>query len=62
MVFEGFTPFCPVKAILQTFKRHKPDMKTPFSDGEKSTDSFNLAQKTAIKTTNHPHKNQQLFL
>lgn len=59
MVFEGFSLFCPVKAILQTLQRHKPDLKAPFSDGEKSTESFNLAQKTALKTTNQAHKNQK---
>ncbi|MGL6178867.1 MAG: hypothetical protein ACRC13_06570 [Tannerellaceae bacterium] len=58
MDFEGFAPFCPIKAILQTLKRHKSGSKTPFSDGEKSTYSFNLAQKTALKTTNQPRKNQ----
>ncbi|MGL4493332.1 MAG: hypothetical protein ACRCT5_10845 [Tannerellaceae bacterium] len=58
MVFEGFAPFCPVNAILQALKHHKSGSKTPFSEGEKSTDSFNLAQKTALKTTNQPSKIQ----
>ncbi|MGL4228852.1 MAG: hypothetical protein ACRCR3_09475 [Tannerellaceae bacterium] len=58
MVFEGFAPFCPVNAILQALKHHKSGSKTPFSEGEKSTDSFNLAQKIVQKTTNQPRKNQ----
>lgn len=57
-IFEDLPLFCPINFILQALKRHKADLKTLFSEGEKSTEFFNLAQKTALKATNQPRKNQ----
>ena len=33
IVFEELTLLEPVNAFFRVLKRHKPDMKTPFSDG-----------------------------
>lgn len=60
-IFEGLPLFYPINLILQTLICHKADLKTLFSEGEKSIEFFNLAQKTAIKATNQPRKNQRLF-